>query len=68
MRVKWVSHDGGFPGAVGPQQGSDLVSVEGEGQISDGRLVGLVLLGHGHQGNAWGSSSRLSLPVLQQGT
>lgn len=65
--MKWDSHDGGFPGAVGPQQGSDLVSVEGEGQVPHSGLVWLVLLSHGHQGDAWGPSSRLSLPVLQRG-
>lgn len=64
--MKCDSHDGGFPSAVGPQQGSDLVSVEGEGQVSDSRLVGLVLLGHGYQGDTRGASSRLSLPVLQR--
>lgn len=58
-------HDGGLPGAIGPQQGRDLVSVEGEGQVSDGCPVRLVLLGHRHQGDARGSSVLLPCPVLR---
>lgn len=57
------AHDGGLPGAVGPQQGGDLVPVEGEAQALDGRPVGLVLLGHGHQGDARGAAFQLRLPI-----
>lgn len=64
--MKGHAHDCGFPGTVGPQQGSDLASVEGEGQVSDGRLVALIFLGHRQQGDARGTSW-LSLPDLQRG-
>lgn len=63
-RVKGHAHDRGLPGAVGPQQGRDLASVEGEGQVSDGRLVALVFLGHRHQDDA---PCRLGLSVRWQG-
>lgn len=63
-RVKGHAHDRGFPGTVGPQQSSDLASVEGEGQVADGRLVALVFLGHRHQGDAQGAPCWPPLPVL----
>ena len=60
--VEGDAQHGGLPGAVGPQQGGDLASVEGEGQVSHGRLVGLVLLGHRHQGDARGAFLLRLLP------
>ena len=62
---EWDAHDGGLPSAVGPQQGSDLVPVEGQGQVPDPRLVAIMLLGHRQQDNARGASFQLSFPILQ---
>ena len=62
---EWDAHDGGLPSAVGPQQSSDLVPVEGQGQVPDPRLVAIMLLGHRQQDNAGGASFQLSFPILQ---
>lgn len=64
--VKGDAHDGGFPSAVGAQQGTDLAAVEGDGQVSDSRPAGLVLLGHRHEGDARGASVQRSRPVLRR--
>lgn len=63
-RVKWDPHDSGFPGTICPQQGGDLVSVEGEAEVLDCSLVALIFLGHRHQGDSRGTSFKLSFPVL----
>lgn len=47
------AHEGGLSSAVGPQQGGDLVLVEAERQVPNGRPVGRVLLGHRHQGDSF---------------
>lgn len=59
------AHDRALPGTVGPQQRGDLVPVEGQGQVPDGRLAVLMLLGHRQQRNARGRSFQPSFPILQ---
>lgn len=40
------THDGCFAGTIGSQQGCDLVSVEGEGELLDSHFVAFVFLWH----------------------
>lgn len=62
--LKWDTHDGGFPCAIGPQQSCDLVSVKGESEFLDSHFMIFILLGHRYQSHSWATSFHLSGAIL----